>query len=174
MRTLIASLLIPGSLASVASAEIDFNRDIRPILSDRCFKCHGPDAKNQKSDFRLDTREHAIADLGGYAGIVPGNLDHSELHYVIHSDDPDDVMPPPKSKMSLTAEEKELLSRWIKEGAPYDKHWSLKELPAEVAPPEADPWDRTAIDAFIRATARENDLEPAAEATAVGAKAWME
>ena len=74
--TLIASAAVAVS-ADLASAEIDFNRDIRPIISDRCFKCHGPDASNQKSEFRLDSRENATADLGGYFGIVGGDLEES-------------------------------------------------------------------------------------------------
>jgi len=130
------ALLALGSLPLSAKGTIDFNRDIRPILSDRCYKCHGPDAKNQKSDFRLDTREHAITDLGGYFGIVPRDLGKSDLHLLIRSDDKSEVMPPPESKMSLTDLEKDLLDRWILEGAQYDTHWSLKPLPAKIYVPE--------------------------------------
>ena len=159
----ILSLLAVTSLR--AASPVDFNRDIRPIISDRCFKCHGPDAKNQKSDFRLDTREHAVADLGGYFGIAPGNLDRSELHHLIHSDDEDEVMPPPKSKLSLSEAEKVLLDRWIKEGAPYDKHWSLKPLPAQVPVPPHTDWVRTPIDAFILKGASTQGLKPTPDAT---------
>jgi hypothetical protein len=161
------SLAFWGGLSPQLSAEepIDFNRDIRPILSDRCYKCHGPDAKNQKSDFRLDTRENAIADLGGYSGITPGNLKQSDLHQLIRSDDEEEMMPPPKSKMSLSENEKDLLDRWIEEGAPYDKHWSLKALPANVPVPKGTAWTRTAIDSFILKEARKNGLAPEPEAT---------
>jgi hypothetical protein len=165
-RFLIAiTFLSLGSLPLSAENVIDFNRDIRPILSDRCFKCHGPDANNQKSDFRLNTREHAIADLGGYRGIVPGNLDKSELHLLIRSEESDEVMPPPKSKMSLTEKEKDLLDSWIKEGAPYDQHWSLKPLPKVIPVPSATEWVRTPVDPFILRTAEEVGLTPSPEAS---------
>ena len=87
---------------SWVSAEVDFNRDIRPILSDKCYKCHGPDAKNQKSDFRIDSFEEATKEHDGFVGLTPGDLEESEIHWRIHSDDPIDVMPPPESKHPLT------------------------------------------------------------------------
>lgn len=156
MRSLPLALLacvLPGLVH--ANKPVDFNRDIRPILSDRCFKCHGPDAKNQKSEFRLDSRDNALKDLGGYNGVVPGDLELSELHVRIHSDDKGEVMPPPKSKLSLSAEEKSLLDRWIKEGAKYDKHWAFKPIPKKVEVPEGE---GNAIDAFIRAGHKESGL----------------
>ena len=107
--------------------EVDFNRDIRPILADKCYFCHGPDAKNQKSEFRLDTEENALKDLGGYFGIVPGNLKESETHWRIRLDNSDDdVMPPVDSNRSLTKKEKDLLDAWIFQGAKYDLHWSFQ------------------------------------------------
>ena len=145
--------------------EISFNRDIRPILSDRCFKCHGPDAENQKSDFRLDTREHATAELGdGFYGIVPGNLDESDVHWRIWEDFEEDVMPPPDSNLTLSDEEKKLLDRWIEQGAPYDTHWSLKPLPKEVEIPttESD-WGRNALDPFIEQGFATNGVKAAEE-----------
>ena len=163
--TLLPIFLLAAWPAALAEEPIDFNRDIRPIISDRCYKCHGPDAKNQKSDFRLDTRKNAVADLGGYSGITPGNLDQSDLHHLIRSDDKSELMPPPKSKMSLTEKEKDLLDRWITEGAPYDKHWSLKPLPAEVPVPESSDWTRTPIDPFILKEASKNNLKPGPEAS---------
>ena len=158
-------LLALGNLPLSAERPVDFNRDIRPILSDRCYKCHGPDAKNQKSDFRLDTREHAITDLGGYFGIVPGDLEKSDLHLLIRSDDKSEVMPPPKSKMSLSEKEKDLLDRWIKEGARYDKHWSLKELPSEIPVPAATDWASTPVDPFILRAATDFGLKPSPQAS---------
>ncbi|NNM31122.1 MAG: DUF1549 domain-containing protein, partial [Akkermansiaceae bacterium] len=162
MRSPIQAILLCGFASGLAGGaeKIDFNRDIRPILSDRCFKCHGPDARNQKSDFRLDSFENATADLGGYAGVVPGDLEASELHFVIHAEDPDERMPPPQSKMSLSAGEKDLLDRWIREGAPYDTLWSLKPLPPTVPVPEATAWARTPVDAFIERGARKAGLTP--------------
>ena len=86
--------------------KVDFNRQIRPILSDKCYKCHGPDAKNQKSDFRIDSFEEAIKEHNGFVGLTPGNLEESEIHWRIYSDDAIDLMPPPESKHPLTEAEK--------------------------------------------------------------------
>ena len=103
--TSIAFIFIALS-SSHAAEEISFNQDIKPILSDRCFKCHGPDAKNQKSEFRLDTRDHATADLGdGFFGIVPGNIEESDLHWRIWEDVEEDMMPPLDSNLSLSDDE---------------------------------------------------------------------
>jgi len=157
-------------LAGFACAEpiipVDFNRDVRPILSDRCYQCHGPDADNQKSDFRLDTRESAIADLGGYSGIVPGNVAKSELLTRIHAVD-DDVMPPPDSKLTLSDAEKKILHQWIAEGAPYDGHWAFKapvahDLPS--LPTTHKKWARYEIDHFIAARLADEGLQPSVEA----------
>jgi len=148
-------ILLPFVFSLVAisvsqGGEVSFSRDVKPILSDRCFHCHGPDAKNQKSDFRLDTAEKAFADLGDYFGIKPGNLEESELHWRIHSEDEDEVMPPAKSKRKLSAEEKKILDDWIKQGAPYESHWSFRPLPEKVEVPLADnEWANNEIDHFI-------------------------
>lgn len=160
--------LVAFAIACAANAradEISFNNDIRPILSDRCFKCHGPDAENQESAFRLDRREHAIADLGdGFFGIVPGDLEESDLHWRIWDDVEEDRMPPPNSNLSLTDEEKTLLDRWIEAGAPYDTHWSLKPLPQTVEVPEApSEWSRNEIDRFVEAGFAANGVKPSAE-----------
>ena len=132
-------------------APLSFNEDIRPILSDRCFRCHGPDAENQRSEFRLDTREHATADLGdGFFGIVPGNLEESDLHWRIWDEEEEARMPPPDSNLALSDEERKLLDRGIEEGAPYDTHWSLKPLPKSVdAPSSESTWARNELDQFI-------------------------
>src|SRR5688572_16006704 len=119
-----------GILGPVVSAAetIDFNRDIRPILSNQCFKCHGPDPKERKGGIdglRLDTLEGAIADLGtGVGAIVPGKPDQSELIRRITATDPDEVMPPPGIGKELKPSEIELLKKWVQAGAPYAKHWS--------------------------------------------------
>ncbi|MFD2257635.1 DUF1553 domain-containing protein [Luteolibacter algae] len=160
----ILSLSAAALSAQAGAKEISFNRDIRPILSDRCFKCHGPDAENQKSDFRLDTREHAIEDLGGYFGIVPGDLENSEVHHLIRSEHDDEIMPPADSNLRLSDAEKDIIDEWIKQGAQFDKHWSLKELPAEIPVPAAESdWARNEIDRFIEAGFKENKVTPAPE-----------
>ncbi len=154
-----------GMATRAAEAPVDFDRDIRPILSDQCFHCHGPDAKNQKSEFRLDTKEHLFADLGGYFGVKPGSLEDSELHWRIRSDDPADQMPPPDSNRSLTSEQKDLLDRWIREGAPYAKHWSF-EPPVRAEAPEVRiaEWNRNPVDRFILAKLEREGLKPTPKA----------
>ncbi|MEO0416573.1 MAG: DUF1549 domain-containing protein, partial [Verrucomicrobiota bacterium] len=116
---LLAALAFGASSVS-AESTIDFNRDIRPILSENCYFCHGPDSHDRKADLRLDVRQDAI-DQGS---LVPGDID-SEVIYRLFTDDEDELMPPPKSNKHLTEQEKELLTQWVKEGAQYDEHWSL-------------------------------------------------
>ena len=114
--------------------KVDFNRQIRPILSDKCYKCHGPDAKNQKSDFRIDSFEEAIKEHNGFVGLTPGNLEESEIHWRIYSDDPIDVMPPPESKHPLTAAEKKLIDQWIKR-----RDIKRRPVPSPTVKSEPDP-----------------------------------
>ena len=97
---LVIYLALPLSCWNLIWAKIDFNRQIRPILSDKCFKCHGPDAKNQKSDFRLDTFDQAIQEHNGFVGLTPGSLEDSEIHWRIHTDDEIELMPPPSYSAS--------------------------------------------------------------------------
>ena len=145
---------------------VSFSHQVRPIISDKCFKCHGPDAENNESEFRLDTFENATADLGGYAGIVPGNPKASRLIQTIHSKDLEDVMPPPEAKMTLTEKEKAILAQWIKEGAKYEKHWAFTELAESIAvPTSSHPSAHTPIDHFIAQTLSEHKLTPAPEAS---------
>ena len=158
---LLTILLAAGS---APAQKLEFNRDIRPILSDKCFACHGPDAKNAKSEYRLDTFAHATASIDGVPGIIPGKPEESEVHWRIHSDDPTEVMPPPSSKRSLTPGEIAILDRWMKEGAEYQDHWSFTPLPEEAAVPETDsPWVRNPIDAFVLAKLQEKSFSPSPE-----------
>src|SRR6185436_3813897 len=127
----IAGLIFSALSASVAvgapvSEKVSYNRDVRTILSDNCFYCHGPDEKHREAKLRLDIREDAVRDLGGYAAIVPGKPDASEIIKRITTDDEDDLMPPVKSKKKLTQEQKETLKRWIAQGATYERHWSFE------------------------------------------------
>ncbi len=145
-------------------AKVDFNRQIRPILSDKCYKCHGPDAKNQKSDFRIDSFEEAIKEHNGFVGLTPGRLEDSEIHWRIYSDDPIDVMPPPESKHPLTEAEKKLIDQWIKEGGKYDKHWSFQPLPESVTVPKSThPTPQNEIDHFIARQLEGSPLNPSEE-----------
>ncbi|MEM8952828.1 MAG: PSD1 and planctomycete cytochrome C domain-containing protein [Verrucomicrobiota bacterium] len=144
--------------------EIDFNRDIRPILSENCFHCHGPDKETREAGFRLDIEEAAKADLGGYHGLVPGDADASEVYYRIVTDDEGDLMPPLKSNRRLTAVQKDLLKRWIEEGAEYAEHWAYvaPERPETGVLPEGG----NEVDGFVRGRLEEAGLKPSAEADA--------
>ncbi len=114
-----------------ASAAIDFNRAIKPILSDRCFRCHGPDGETRKANLRLDTEK------GAAGAIEPGNHTGSELYRRITAEDEDELMPPKDSNLSLTNNEKELLKRWIEEGAKWEKHWAFV-TPKKTTPPKIE------------------------------------
>lgn len=144
--------------AASNAAQPDFDRDIRPILSDKCFFCHGPDAQRREAELRLDTRGGAIESV-----IVPGDPDASELIARITSDDETMRMPPAESKLSLTAAEKQLLRDWIAAGAQYAEHWAFQPLPAEVAVPasEDSEWPRNEIDRFVLKRLRAEQLTPA-------------
>ncbi len=154
----------PAGSAEPVKGKLRFNRDIRPILSDKCFHCHGPDAKNAKSEYRLDSFEHATASIDGVVGITPGDLKKSEVHHRIHSDDPGDQMPPSNAKLRLTDQEIAILDRWITEGAEYEAHWSFVPIPRQVeVPPTSDAWVKNPIDAFVLAKLEEKGFKPSPE-----------
>ena len=153
------SFILSIALISVTfSQEVVFNRDIRPILSNKCFFCHGPDEKTREADLRLDTREGALEDRDGFSAIVPGKPDDSELIYRIAEATGDEAMPPPHAKKeSLTKEEVALFRRWIEQGAPYQGHWSFEPL-AKTTPPTS--WKGNPIDYFINASLARLDIKP--------------
>jgi|JI10StandDraft_1071094.scaffolds.fasta_scaffold02521_8 hypothetical protein len=153
-------------LSSQAVAAADFARDVRPILSQYCFKCHGPDDSTRHGGLRLDQRESAIAaGESGAIGIVPQKPDESELIRRILSDDPDSVMPPPHTKQVLTAAHKQILREWISEGAPYAEHWAFKAPTLSPLPKPTDSeWGRNAIDLFVLNRLQAQGLSPSAEA----------
>ncbi|MFM2003966.1 MAG: hypothetical protein RI963_3392, partial [Planctomycetota bacterium] len=156
-------------LAAMPSAfAVDFNREIKPLLSNRCFICHGPDENERQGGtdgLRLDTREGATADQGGHAAIVPGKGAASELIRRITSDDPDSVMPPPTHGVKLTAAEVELLTRWIDEGADYAKHWSYTPPARPQLPQVKDgSWPQGAIDHFVLSRLEREGLVPQPQA----------
>ncbi len=107
------------------AAPVDFNRDVQPILSENCFHCHGPDAKAREADLRLDKKEGAYRTLDGITVVKPGDSAASDLVARIFSTDKDDVMPPPKSHRTLTAAQKDVVKRWVEEGAPWAEHWAF-------------------------------------------------
>ena len=161
-----SAFLFSPSLVSAESG-IDFNRDIKPILSSNCFSCHGPDEEERKADLRLDTFEGATADLGGYRAMAPGNSGESETVVRIKSDDPDDVMPPPKSGHELTSEQIALLEKWIDAGAEYERHWSFVPPQRAKEPPAVENrnWPRNAIDHFVLRRLEAEGWSPKAEAS---------
>ena len=154
-----------GLFAGKDLGGVDFARDIRPLLSDNCFACHGPDAKQRKADLRLDTREGALADLDGTSAVVPGKPSESELVRRVTTDDEDDLMPPPDSGKKLDATQKALLQRWIAEGAEYELHWSYKPVTRPMPPRVKNgSFVLNDIDRFVLSTLRDKGHEPAREA----------
>jgi hypothetical protein len=141
---------------------IDFNKQVRPILSDNCFACHGPDDRKRKAKLRLDTKEGAFGRKGV---IVPGKSAESELIARITSDDADTHMPPPKSGKRLTPEQVELLRQWVDAGAPWSEHWAFVAPRRPRLPTVTDKgWVRNPIDAFVLARLERAGLRPSPEA----------
>jgi cytochrome c553 len=153
---LILSCVLTNALAVAADDPVDFNRDVRPILSDRCYGCHGPDAdKGRKAGLRLDEFAGAIKELkSGERAIVPGDIEKSAMVHRMRTEDPEEIMPPPELHRPLTPAEKDILTRWIKQGAKYDPHWAFVSPRAQPTPKVADAaWVRDPLDAFIAAQA---------------------
>lgn len=161
--------LLIGSLSVSAFAEtpakLRYNRDVRPILAENCFACHGFDEHSREADLRLDVAESAVEDRGGYFAIVAGDPANSEVWKRISSEDEYEVMPPPDSHRELTYEQKSLIQRWILEGAEYEDHWSFvpprkPDLPAITN----ESWPRNEIDRFVLARLEAEGLKPSPEA----------
>ena len=150
--------------AALSAATIDFSRDIQPILSDKCYFCHGPDAKERKGDLRLDVEKEAKAVKDGVTAIRPGKSHESSLIERIFSTDPDEVMPTPKSNRTLTAAQKQLLKQWIDEGAKWGTHWAFKRIERPQVP---NVGAKHPIDAFVRAKLAEKGMKPSLRADAV-------
>jgi hypothetical protein len=162
-----AGLVGSDEKAPPATTRVDFTRQIRPLLSDRCFRCHGPDASKRKAKLRLDVREGAFKKLNaGWFVVKPRDPGKSELIRRITTDDIEDMMPPPESNLSLTDAERALLTRWIEEGADYRPHWSLAPV-AATRPPALGGGSAATnpIDAFVRARLEQEGLAPAPRAS---------
>ncbi len=144
----------PVSTATASTTKIKFNRDIRQLLSDNCYHCHGPDAKHREADLRLDQRDAAIT----AKAIVPSKISESELVRRVNSTDPDVMMPPPESQKKLSPEQKKLLTDWVAQGAEYEAHWSFTPLKRPALPLGKNN-AKTAIDVFIRAELAEQNLK---------------
>ncbi|MCH2026634.1 MAG: PSD1 and planctomycete cytochrome C domain-containing protein, partial [Verrucomicrobiales bacterium] len=139
--------------AEFSWAEINFNRDIKPILSENCYFCHGPDQNKRKAKLRLDNFKDATASHDGVSAIVPNDPDKSELIYRIFSDDPDEVMPPPEAKLNITKAQKDTLKKWISSGAKYEKHWAF------IKPEKPKPLTKKhPVDEFVSNTLKDSQM----------------
>ncbi len=162
----IAAVLAAAARTAIAAGPVNFRRDIRPILSDNCYTCHGQDEQHRKAGLRLDTKEGAIEALkSGKAAIIPGKSGESALFNRVSATDESDRMPPADSGKSLTKGQVELIRRWIDEGADWQRHWSfvVPERPASPATQDTS-WARNPIDAFILSRLEQEGLQPAPEA----------
>ena len=167
-RSLLAAVVLltaagsgPARSADPSPGRLEFNRDIRPVLSANCSRCHGPDRNQRQADLRLDIRDIAVKKRA----IVPGKPDESELVRRIFASSPEEIMPPPQSRKSLTQREKEMLKEWIAQGAEYEAHWSyIRPVRPPVPPTREGQGVRNPIDAFILRALEARDIAPSREA----------
>ena len=162
MRLTITALILGSSLAGL-SAQLSYNRDVRPILAENCFACHGPDKASREGELRLDIREDALR----MEAFVPGNPDDSEIVIRINTGDEEDLMPPRDSHKALTSEQKSILAEWVRQGAEYEPHWAYI---APKRPPVPEMGARHPIDNFILAgmPADQRKLSPVARRNTLG------
>src|SRR5205809_1974918 len=166
-RALIAGLVLTIAWALAEDAKVGFNRDIRPIMSDTCFRCHGPDKRSRMAGMRLDIRDEAIkATKSGSIPIVPGKPEQSAIIDRIFASDPARAMPPEYVHKELTAEQKETIRRWVAQGAEYEGHWAYVPVRRPPVPEAAGARSliRNPIDAFIQSRLAREGLEPSPEA----------
>ena len=146
--------------------DLTFNQDIRPILTDLCIQCHGPDSVQRKASLRLDTEAGLFSDRGDYRIVVPGNLEESELFQRLISPDEDHRMPPVSSGLKIRSEQIHLIRKWIEQGAPWQQHWSFIPPKRAVFPRVSNTnWIRNGIDYFVLKQLETEGLYPASEAT---------
>ena len=167
--TLLAATLVPNPLRAAGPEEslpLDFNRDIRPILADNCYACHGPDQNQRMAGLRLDSQDSALGRLdSGNRAIVPGNPEESQLIRRITAEDEALRMPPAYSGKELNRRQIDLLTRWIRQGAPWSKHWAYIRPERPALPKVADKsWPANAIDHFILARLEQEGISPSPEA----------
>ena len=165
----------PDTASSLPSSEsslpelVDFNFHVKPILSDRCFKCHGPDPNTREAGLRFDTPEGAFAALGeqkDHFAIIAGDVENSTLLQRIFTDSLEDIMPPPESNLTLTLREKEILSKWIEQGAEWKKHWSFLPLEKPKVPEvNNQTWPINEIDYFVLARLEKEQIVPSPSAS---------
>ena len=164
-KILVVLVAVFAQPAHGQTQEVDFNRDIRPLLSDKCFHCHGPDNSTREADLRFDKEASAKAQHDGTAAIVPGKPQQSELVARIRSRDPDEMMPPPESGKSLKPAEIERLAQWVAQGAKWSQHWAY-EIPRPRSLPaiRKQNWPRNWIDQFVLARIESAGLQPSQDA----------
>ena len=170
LRFLTSLVLLAASILAPhpgRAEQVDFNREIRPILADKCYLCHGPDAKEVQGGLRLDLREVVTAPAdSGEPAILPGHPQQSELIRRVTSDDDAEIMPPEESRKTLSAREIELLKRWVEQGAEYQVHWSFARPQRRAAPDvAAGDWVRNEIDRYVLARLESQGMTPSAEAS---------
>ncbi len=158
-------LLAAGTPDAASAGDFSFARDVRPILSEHCFTCHGPDAAARQTELRLDQPESVFSEINGTTIVSPGNPDSSELVARITAKDPDLVMPPPSANLPLSDEEIETIRQWIASGAAWEQHWSLRPLISPPVPQSESGWASDPIDCFIEARLRQAGLSPSDEAS---------
>ena len=160
------TLAIPPAIGRVAVGEVQFNRDIRPLFSETCFACHGPDKGPRRGDLRLDVPDGLYQDLGGYKVIVPGNRGASELYQRLVASDPYERMPHRKSRKTLSPEQVEVIGLWIDEGARWEEHWAYT-APTRPAPPQVEweAWIANPIDRFVLDRIESAGVVPSPDAT---------
>ncbi|HET6575852.1 MAG TPA: DUF1553 domain-containing protein [Fimbriiglobus sp.] len=168
MRQLAVLLVALGCASRLTAADVDYARDVLPILSDNCYPCHGPDARQRKARLRLDTKEGAFQKRAGRTIVVPGQTADSELVRRVSSTVADEQMPPPDSNRKLTAKQIETLKQWVDQGAKWDRHWAFVSLPKQIPNPKSQ--IPNPIDGFILARLEKEGLTPAPAATR---EAWL-
>src|SRR5205809_1682656 len=159
------ALAARGDSRSSGVKTVDFDREIRPILSDTCFACHGPDEKQRMAKLRLDTKDGLFEDRGTHKLVVPGDLASSLLYQRISAPDKAKRMPPPYAQRHLTDQQVDLIRRWIEQGAKWELHWAFVPPKRPELPKVSDTkWPRNAIDHFILARLEADGLKPSPEA----------
>ena len=151
-------------MLGASAGAVEFNKDIRPLLSDNCFQCHGPDSASRKAGLRLDREEDIKADRDGIRVVVPGKPDESELIKRITTTDPDEIMPPPKLHKQITTAQVNLLRQWINEGAKWQAHWAFIAPEKPTVPADDSGWAVNEIDRFVLARLKQEGLKPSPEA----------
>ncbi len=161
-----ATVVLTAGILSAQVKSVRFDRDIRPLLSDNCFPCHGPDDRTREGELRLDLKEHALGTRDGEPALKPGDLKASGVWQRIVSDDPDEKMPPPDSNKNLTSAQVDLIKRWIQQGAEWSDHWAFVGPRRPKLPDVSNAaWVRNPIDRFVLARLDREGLRPSPEAS---------